>query len=140
MTTAASSSNSSLSSVIDAILIAADPEENSYECFGLELKLYEPSVIRRAFYRLALQVHPDKNAAHPHSKEAFQKLSAAFETLYDLTSQKEHLEQIRQEEQSATKTNNEEGRAKSSSSHENKKRKAQSDWKGKRKRKKEIMA
>ena len=74
-------------------LIESDPETNSFACFAFPLLRQEPSVVRKKFLALSLQVHPDKNA-HPAAKEAFQKLSQAFEILYDANEQAKHLEQI----------------------------------------------
>lgn len=124
---------SSSSSEVDRILSAAGPHDNSFECFGLATKLYEPSEIRRSFYKLSLKVHPDK-CAHPRSKEAFQKLADAFEVLYELESQKEHLEQIVQEKQQKTSIQTSGAAA---SSHKNKKQKTKHDWKEERKKKKQ---
>jgi curved DNA-binding protein CbpA len=125
-----SSSVSPSFAAVEKILASADPDDNSFECLDLELKLYEPSVIRRTFYKLSLQVHPDKSD-HPNSKEAFQKLTNAFEILYDLQSQKEHLEQIKWEQSQAAENE----KTTTTTQHTHKKRKTKHDWKEERQRK-----
>lgn len=101
---AASSSNNNNGerqpSNIEIILSSAEPEENSFDCFGLSLTRHEPSVIRKAFLKLSLQIHPDKNPNDSiRANEAFQKLSAAFEMLYDVESQQKHLIEVLGEQQ-----------------------------------------
>ena len=93
-----SSSSPSSPSLIDIIRLS-DPEENSFECFGIPLTAHSPSTIRKTFLRLSLKVHPDKNPDHPRAKEAFQTLSAAFELLYDSDTQRQHLSVILFEKQ-----------------------------------------
>lgn len=88
---------SSSSSIIESIL-RSSPEKNSFETFSLPLTDQNPSVIRQKFLKLALKVHPDKSTHH-QSKEAFQILSSAFEILYDVESQKEHLQAVQQKAQ-----------------------------------------
>ena len=119
---------------VDRILAAADPEDNSFESFGLELKLHEPSLIRRTYYKLSLKVHPDKND-HSQSKEAFQKLTNAFEILYDLERQTEHLEHIRLEKSKQEQQDTKE--AARDAEHKAKRRKTKHDWKEERRKKKE---
>ena len=65
----------------------------------LPVRIYEPSEIRKAFYKLSLKVHPDKNPTLNQSKEAFQKLSQAFEILYDIQSQRQHYHEIQLQQQ-----------------------------------------
>ena len=85
---------------IDTILSSADPEVNSFECFRLTLARHAPSVIRKTFLKLSLKIHPDKNPNDvSRANEAFQKLSAAFEILYDVESQQKHLSEILEEKQ-----------------------------------------
>ena len=99
MTTPSNSSKDTASEeIITSILLSSDPETNSFECFSFPLQRQEPSVVRKTFLRLSCKVHPDKTS-HPQATEAFQKLSLAFETLYDADAQAKHLETILLEKQ-----------------------------------------
>jgi len=103
---------------------------NSFECLSLPLERHPPSVVRRKFLKLSLQVHPDKNA-HALAKEAFQHLSTAFETLYDEESQTKHLQEALLEQQAAAATAAQEEKKKEERpNHQNKKRKTtHPNWK-----------
>ena len=60
---------------------------------GLPRGLADISEVKRQYRQLALVVHPDK-CNHVSAKEAFQKLSEAFDCLANETSQKAYLKQI----------------------------------------------
>ena len=136
-----------LDSGVDAIDVllaeSAQPDLDSYSCMLLPPRLHEPSSVRRRFLALSLRVHPDRNQGGrvADATKAFQKLSAAFETLYDRESQERHLEELRlrtqREEEDAAR-----GKAAPGDGGKQKKRpKGKDDWKErareKRKRKRE---
>jgi len=85
-----SSSSSSNNEEIRRVMMAG----NYFERLGLERKETERSIVRRAYRKLALKVHPDKNEGGPDATKAFQLLSDAFELLYDETDQKVYLETL----------------------------------------------
>lgn len=135
--------NSRVSDVdaIDVLLAESTrPDLDSYGCMLLPPRLHEPSSVRRRFLALSLRVHPDRNEGGrvADATKAFQKLSAAFETLYDRDSQERHLEELllrtqREEEEKA--------RGKGDGSKQKKRPKGKDDWRErareKRKRKRE---
>ncbi|OSX72587.1 hypothetical protein BU14_0422s0019 [Porphyra umbilicalis] len=55
-----------------------------YEVIGVDKAAVDEDSLRRAYRRLALKVHPDKNPA-PGAEAAFQKLTTAYEVLSDPT-------------------------------------------------------
>mmetsp|Transcript_43780 Transcript_43780/g.103460 ORF Transcript_43780/g.103460 Transcript_43780/m.103460 type:complete len:339 (+) Transcript_43780:60-1076(+) len=61
---------------------------------GLEAEVVDPSVVRKQYRVVALAVHPDK-CAHPKAKEAFQRLSEAFEELSSESGQRKYLQLLR---------------------------------------------
>jgi len=67
--------------------------DNSFECLSLPLTIHSQKRVRSTYLKLSRLVHPDKNS-NVKAKEAFQILSAAFETLYDRESQRIHLEEL----------------------------------------------
>ena len=82
---------------IDALLAeSARPDLDSFTCMHLPPRLVEPSAVRRRFLELSLRVHPDRAGGDraADATRAFQKLSEAFETLYDRDSQERHLEEL----------------------------------------------
>lgn len=56
-------------------------KKDYYAIFGLE-KGCSVEEIRKAYRKLSLKIHPDKNKA-PGSEEAFKKVSKAFKCLSD---------------------------------------------------------
>ena len=68
---------------------------NHFERLGLEMKETNRSVIRKAYRRIALKVHPDKNPSSSNATKAFQLLTDAFELLYDETDQKTYIELLK---------------------------------------------
>jgi molecular chaperone DnaJ len=42
-----------------------------------------PSEIKKAYRKLSLQLHPDKNTEDPNAKTKFQDLATAYEVLSD---------------------------------------------------------
>ena len=105
---------------------------------------WEPSTIRRQFLVLALKVHPDKqqhqlytNNNHKNilisATEAFQKLSSAFEMLYNKETQKRHLEEILSKEEAELNTVGQQRSDAATRATEIKKRKQ--EWREKRKQK-----
>eukprot|EP00927_Polykrikos_kofoidii_P077771 TRINITY_DN74684_c0_g1_i1.p1 TRINITY_DN74684_c0_g1~~TRINITY_DN74684_c0_g1_i1.p1 ORF type:complete len:335 (-),score=63.83 TRINITY_DN74684_c0_g1_i1:152-1156(-) len=61
-----------------------------FEALGLEKRVYEPSTVKQRYKQLALKVHPDK-CSDPRAKEAFQRVSKAFDALHTRESQERHL-------------------------------------------------
>ena len=73
----------------DEILAAA--EDDYFAILGLPRATTTPAAVRQAYRSRAVRCHPDKSA-HASSTAAFQRLSAAFEALYDEASQRACLE------------------------------------------------
>ena len=132
--------SSSNESIIKCILSS----RNSYEIMSLAKGCWEPSTIRRQFLVLALKVHPDKqqhqlytNNNHKNilisATEAFQKLSSAFEMLYNKETQKRHLEEILSKEEAELNTVGQQRSDAATRATEIKKRKQ--EWREKRKQK-----
>ncbi|CAG9764959.1 unnamed protein product [Ceutorhynchus assimilis] len=57
--------------------------EEAYTNLGLQGTAHDESVIRKAYYKLAQQFHPDKN---PNGRERFEQVSQAYEFLCSRTS------------------------------------------------------
>lgn len=123
------------------------PEVNSYECMLLPARHHEPSEIRRKFLALSLRVHPDRVPDRvADATRAFQKLSVAFETLYDCEKQKQHLEEIRfrlhnQKETERASKNESGGKATADNRCDRRKRKeTERQWKERAKEKRRKKA
>ncbi|XP_066249736.1 dnaJ homolog subfamily C member 13 [Euwallacea similis] len=52
--------------------------EEAYKSLGLQGTIHEEAVIRKAYYKLAQQYHPDKN---PNGREIFEQVNQAYEFL-----------------------------------------------------------
>jgi DnaJ family protein B protein 12 len=64
--------------------------ENYFELFELPIETVEPKLVKKAYKKLALFVHPDK-CKDPNSSEAFKKLTQAFDTLSNAENQHVYL-------------------------------------------------
>ncbi|KPM35342.1 hypothetical protein AK830_g11219 [Neonectria ditissima] len=53
-----------------------------YKIMGLE-KTAGPDEIKRAYRKMAVKLHPDKNPGDPHAEEKFKDMQEAYETLSD---------------------------------------------------------
>ncbi|KAM0436745.1 hypothetical protein ACHAPT_002456 [Fusarium lateritium] len=53
-----------------------------YKIVGVE-KTATPDEIKRAYRKMAVKLHPDKNPGDPHAEEKFKDLQEAYETLSD---------------------------------------------------------
>lgn len=127
----------STSSIIESIL-RSSPKMNSFETLSLPLTDQNPSVIRQKFLKLSLKVHPDKSTHH-QSKEAFQILSSAFEILYDVESQKQHLQTVllqAQQRISSSFANDDEDSKKKTKKRKTNHSKNNNNWKEKKRQKK----
>lgn len=51
-----------------------------YEILGVDSKA-DDKTIKKAFRKLAIKLHPDKNTDDPQAKEKFQELNEAYEVL-----------------------------------------------------------
>eukprot|EP01127_Copromyxa_protea_P012835 TRINITY_DN3377_c0_g3_i2.p1 TRINITY_DN3377_c0_g3~~TRINITY_DN3377_c0_g3_i2.p1 ORF type:complete len:230 (-),score=30.60 TRINITY_DN3377_c0_g3_i2:143-832(-) len=63
---------------------------NFYSRLSLTAEMTQKSSVRQAYYKIALQIHPDK-CTDARATDAFKHLSEAFETLYDTTTQETYL-------------------------------------------------
>mmetsp|Transcript_133687 Transcript_133687/g.250137 ORF Transcript_133687/g.250137 Transcript_133687/m.250137 type:complete len:591 (-) Transcript_133687:157-1929(-) len=72
----------------DKVIETVFSAKNEFEVLGLEPKLMKDSLkdVKRAYRRLSVAVHPDKNS-HPQAVDAFRKVYGAFETLMDVKQQ-----------------------------------------------------
>jgi DnaJ family protein C protein 9 len=57
-------------------------EKNLYEVLGVEATA-SPQEIRKAYHKLALRLHPDKNKDDEDAKEKFQQLQKVISILGD---------------------------------------------------------
>ena len=62
--------------------MAAMKEQDYYEALGIE-RTAPADEIKKAYRRLALKWHPDKNAGNAEAAERFKVISAAFAVLSD---------------------------------------------------------
>src|SRR4051812_831543 len=60
----------------------ATKKRDYYEVLGVE-RTATAEVIKRAYRKLAVQFHPDKNPDDPHSEEKFKELGEAYDVLMD---------------------------------------------------------
>jgi molecular chaperone DnaJ len=58
------------------------PERDYYEVLGVD-KTAPPEEIKRAYRRLAMQYHPDRNPDDPEAPEKFREATRAYEVLHD---------------------------------------------------------
>ena len=68
---------------------------NAFDVLGLPAAEAEPAVVKAAFRKAALAVHPDKSS-DPRAEQAFKALSKAFETLGDRREQLFLLQALQQ--------------------------------------------
>jgi DnaJ-class molecular chaperone len=59
------------------------PPRSHYDVLQLESRSATPDEIKRAFRRLSMELHPDKNGNSEESKRAFQELNEAYTVLSD---------------------------------------------------------
>lgn len=65
------------------------PKENYYDILGLP-ETANAEEIKKAYRKLSLKYHPDKNPGKPECVEMFQKVSEAFEILRDSSKKQEY--------------------------------------------------
>ena len=58
------------------------PEKDYYETLGVNRSASD-SEIKKAYRKLAVKFHPDKNPGDKNAEEKFKEISAAFEILKD---------------------------------------------------------
>lgn len=63
-------------------MVQIKPGESLYQAIGLE-KAASAGEIRKAYLRLAVQLHPDKNPGDEEAKERFQTLQKVYTVLSD---------------------------------------------------------
>lgn len=66
-----------------------DPKDNFYETLGINEKATDEE-IKKAYRKLSLQYHPDRNNNDPKFVEKFQKIGEAYETLSDKQKRQEY--------------------------------------------------
>jgi len=59
------------------------PARSHYDVLQLESRSATPDEIKRAFRRLSMELHPDKNGNSEESKRAFQEINEAYNVLSD---------------------------------------------------------
>lgn len=63
-------------------MVVLKPGQSIYDALGVD-KSAEPSEIRKAYLKLAVQLHPDKNPDDEQAKEKFQTLQKIYSILSD---------------------------------------------------------
>jgi len=63
--------------------------KDPYSVLGVP-KSATPDEIKKAYRKLAMQYHPDKNKGDKKAEEKFKELSAAYEVIGDAKKRKEH--------------------------------------------------
>lgn len=71
------------------LLLLMESKENFYETLGISEKATEEE-IKKAYRKLSLQYHPDRNNNDPKFVEKFQKIGEAYETLSDKQKRQEY--------------------------------------------------
>lgn len=54
-----------------------------YELFGMDRQTFDKKALKKAYYRLAKQYHPDKNPGNKEAEQKFKEITHAFEILND---------------------------------------------------------
>ena len=67
----------------------ARSEKDYYKSLDLRPEAAEEE-IRKAYRRLALRWHPDRNPGHPHAEERFKEISEAYAVLIDSTKRRDY--------------------------------------------------
>jgi DnaJ-class molecular chaperone len=63
---------------------------NSYQILGVLHPRAPEDEVRRAYRRLALQWHPDRNPGEPQAAERFKEISEAYAVLIDPATRREY--------------------------------------------------
>jgi DnaJ-class molecular chaperone len=71
--------------------------KNFYKILGVKMTATKEE-IKKAYRKLALQYHPDKNPDNKEAEEKFKKISEAHENLIDDTKRAKHDFELQQEE------------------------------------------
>ena len=59
-----------------------DPNKDYYAILGVD-KAADNSAIKKAYRKLSMQYHPDKNPGNLEAEEKFKEISEAYEVLTD---------------------------------------------------------
>jgi molecular chaperone DnaJ len=59
------------------------PPRSHYDVLQLDSRSATPDEVKRAFRRLSMELHPDKNGNSEESKRAFQEINEAYNVLGD---------------------------------------------------------